>query len=351
MHNNLPSSRMMWLAVMALSPLFSPNTYAAQLDSWYLGAKAGVAEVTGSCGTYALSCDDDPVSSGLFVGYVVNDSLAFEVSYDHFSEFTATYPAQGTSGHSAAYESDLSGFSFVAKPYLQVSDSWSLFGKAGVMLWEMDVTDHEPDWTREMTHSNASPLLGIGVGYRFNRNWHAALEYQWLGQVTTDLTSSMDINAVNLSIIYQFASKPLPEPEAVSAPACIEAVPSQSAIEEQAMWSFDGITFASNSTVLSTQLELALQPALQRLLANPQAHLNIYGHTDSVGSAYNNMQLSERRAQSIQTYFIQHGVPAVQLTVKGFGESQPLADNRTEVGRSKNRRVELVSPAFYIRHP
>lgn len=349
-HNNPRNSRIMWPAMLALSPLLLSNAFAAsQPESWYLGAKAGWVEASGACGAHALSCDDDPIGSGLFVGYVVSDWLAFEAGYDHFSEFSATYPAQGAPAHSAVYESDLNGLSFVAKPYWQVNDSWSLFGKAGVMLWEMEVTGHELDSTREMTDSSSSPLLGVGVEYSFNRNWHTTLEYQWLGQVDGDNTGSMNINAVNLGIIYQFGSELVPEP--VLAPALAVVTPPPPVVERQAAWTLDGLTFASNASTLSPQLEAALQPALQRLQTNSQAHLNIYAHTDSIGSASDNMQLSERRAQSVWDYFIRHGVPATQLTAKGVGESQPLADNHTEAGRSKNRRVELVSPAFNIALP
>ncbi|WP_375338670.1 porin family protein [Aeromonas hydrophila] len=62
----------------------------------------------------AISCDNSPVDSGLFLGYELNDWLALEAGYDHFSEFNASYPAQGAPAHSAAYEGDLNGLSFVA---------------------------------------------------------------------------------------------------------------------------------------------------------------------------------------------------------------------------------------------
>ncbi|MNJ14622.1 Outer membrane protein A precursor [compost metagenome] len=342
MHNNPRDSYSIWLAVITLSPWFSSSVFAAvQPDAWYLGAKAGWVEASGACGPQAISCDNSPVDSGLFVGYVLNDWLALEAGYDHFSEFNASYPAQWAPAHSAAYEGDLNGLSFVAKPYWQLSDSWSLFGKAGLMLWELDVTGDELNYAREVTDRGGSPLLGAGLEYAFNHNWRTNLEYQWLGQIGGSDTGEMDVNAVNLGIIYQFTSEPVPAPELAPAPVVIE--PAHPTVELQAPWSLGGLLFASNASAITPELASALQPALQRLQANPQEHLIIDAHTDNRGSDEYNLLLSVRRAEAVRTYFIQQSVQTTQLTTKGMGESQPVADNATEEGRSKNRRVELVS--------
>jgi OOP family OmpA-OmpF porin len=67
----------------------------------------------------------------------------------------------------------------------------------------------------------------------------------------------------------------------------------------------------------------------------------VTGHTDSVGSDAFNQRLSERRAQAVVAYLESKGVGAGRLRASGAGESQPIADNGTEEGRAKNRRVEL----------
>jgi len=74
----------------------------------------------------------------------------------------------------------------------------------------------------------------------------------------------------------------------------------------------------------------------------PKTELGIAGHTDDVGSDEYNLDLSERRAKEVFEYLISKGIPAVRLGSKGFGESRPVADNATEEGRQKNRRVECV---------
>lgn len=75
--------------------------------------------------------------------------------------------------------------------------------------------------------------------------------------------------------------------------------------------------------------------------ASPELQIEVQAHTDYKGSGKLNLQLSEQRALSVKAYLVSKGVNENQLTAKGYGESQPIADNKTEEGRAKNRRVEL----------
>lgn len=70
--------------------------------------------------------------------------------------------------------------------------------------------------------------------------------------------------------------------------------------------------------------------------------VEVAGHTDSIGTDEYNMGLSLRRADAVRNYLVDKGVPAERLTVKGYGESQPVNDNTTSEGRFGNRRVELI---------
>lgn len=69
--------------------------------------------------------------------------------------------------------------------------------------------------------------------------------------------------------------------------------------------------------------------------------IKIVGHTDNVGDDYNNLQLSQSRADVVMKYLIDHGISASRLQSKGFGETMPVADNNTAEGRAKNRRTEI----------
>jgi outer membrane protein OmpA-like peptidoglycan-associated protein len=72
------------------------------------------------------------------------------------------------------------------------------------------------------------------------------------------------------------------------------------------------------------------------------AVLVIAGHTDSIGSEVYNQNLSRRRAQAVKDYLVHQGITADQLTVRGFGKTQPIASNETKDGRAQNRRVEFI---------
>jgi outer membrane protein OmpA-like peptidoglycan-associated protein len=74
----------------------------------------------------------------------------------------------------------------------------------------------------------------------------------------------------------------------------------------------------------------------------PETNILIEGHTDSQGSADYNLELSRNRAQSVANQLAAQSVDATRFSLMGYGESQPVADNSTALGRQQNRRVELA---------
>ena len=82
---------------------------------------------------------------------------------------------------------------------------------------------------------------------------------------------------------------------------------------------------------------------MHKLLAgSPALRLAVQGHTDNTSTPTHNQQLSAARAQAVVAVLTAQGIAADRLQAAGFGQSKPLADNATEAGRAKNRRVELV---------
>ena len=103
------------------------------------------------------------------------------------------------------------------------------------------------------------------------------------------------------------------------------------------------ILFASNSASIAPGTERNLQ-SLGQALQTSSGRLRIEGYTDGIGNAQANLQLSERRAQSVKQYLVSnYGIAAERLRVVGRGKQNPIADNTTEEGRQKNRRVVLVN--------
>lgn len=103
-----------------------------------------------------------------------------------------------------------------------------------------------------------------------------------------------------------------------------------------------GQHFQRDSSELTLNARIILDDIAQNLISDPQKNdIEVQGHSSSEGKDAYNMKLSQRRAQSVVNYLKKKGVTN-RLIAKGYGETQPIADNSTEAGRAENRRVELI---------
>jgi outer membrane protein OmpA-like peptidoglycan-associated protein len=105
-----------------------------------------------------------------------------------------------------------------------------------------------------------------------------------------------------------------------------------------------GIHFATGKATIQPDSDAILTQIAQLMNEDPTLKLRVEGHTDNQGVAAANQALSEKRAQAVVAWLTSHGVAAARLTARGFGASKPVADNTSEEGRAKNRRVELAKP-------
>lgn len=103
-----------------------------------------------------------------------------------------------------------------------------------------------------------------------------------------------------------------------------------------------GINFDTDSAVIKAESKPTLDKIVSVLKANPGWKMTVEGHTDSTGGAAHNQALSEQRARAVVASLAAAGIEAARLRAVGFGASKPVASNDTELGRSQNRRVELV---------
>jgi len=101
------------------------------------------------------------------------------------------------------------------------------------------------------------------------------------------------------------------------------------------------ILFNSGKATFQKQTDQVLQSMVAIFKEYPQANFSLEGHTDSDGSKSMNQALSERRANAVRDYLIANGISSERLTAAGFGESNPIASNRTRAGKKENRRVEV----------
>ena len=120
----------------------------------------------------------------------------------------------------------------------------------------------------------------------------------------------------------------------VEASGCVAAESAQKVV-------LKGVTFLPNSAELTPEAKTVLDEAYDALAGQANLNVELGGHTDSMGDEKFNESLSQRRAESVRKYLSGKGIDAGRLTARGYGESQPVADNKTKAGRQQNRRVEL----------
>jgi OmpA-OmpF porin, OOP family len=116
-------------------------------------------------------------------------------------------------------------------------------------------------------------------------------------------------------------------------------------LASQGKFALYGLYFDTGKAVLKSESDATLEQVAQVLKGNPSLALYVVGHTDSTGQAKANLELSDRRAAAaVKALVERYGIAKSRLTAKGVGPFAPVGPNKTEEGRAKNRRVELVEP-------
>lgn len=142
-----------------------------------------------------------------------------------------------------------------------------------------------------------------------------------------DTPAGTQVNHMGCPLPQYPASAPQPEPT---------ATPEVITLDDEGQ-----VLFAFDSAELTQGAQQRLQGLLPKLNDPSVTSVKVIGFTDSVGSDSYNQRLSERRASGVAEYLISQGLAPNKVTSQGRGESEPVADNDTDEGRSRNRRVEL----------
>ncbi|MER3525378.1 MAG: hypothetical protein C4336_00170 [Armatimonadota bacterium] len=104
--------------------------------------------------------------------------------------------------------------------------------------------------------------------------------------------------------------------------------------------------YCARHSIRHRQIKPESQPLIdqvaQAMKAEPEMKVSIEGHTDNTGDPAANKKLSERRAKAVQESLVAKGIAAARLSSRGWGQEKPVADNRSEEGKAKNRRVEII---------
>ncbi|NRD74746.1 OmpA family protein [Shewanella sp. VB17] len=316
------------------------------------GGKVGWVGYADPCTDNYLLCEHSDVGGGIYSGYQLLDWLAIEGGYDNFSGPSADYFAIGDSTQLVHYESEIQGFELGLKADLALTENLILFGKGGAFFWETEKKANEPFFGSIDERDNGQSLmLGTGIDYRLGEHWSVRLEYQFFDNVGDINTGGTDVHFVGLGIDYRFSWSeettvtgliPL---AVVSEPEAIEAKNETKVVSPLTVV----VRFVTNSDELSIDFQESLHAVIERLQDHPQSKVIISGYTDNVGRAEDNQMLSEKRAEMVASVIMmQTGIELNRITVKGFGEMEPVSSNDTKEGRAENRRVVIISPKVMI---
>jgi K(+)-stimulated pyrophosphate-energized sodium pump len=122
----------------------------------------------------------------------------------------------------------------------------------------------------------------------------------------------------------------------------VSVLQSPTAQSTQVTWiDFDRLLFNSGEATLQPQSNQQLDNVAAILRAYPAVKIRLGGYTDNTGDPTANQKLSEERADSVMTALEQRGIDSSRLSAQGYGEENPVADNSTEEGRQKNRRISI----------
>jgi outer membrane protein OmpA-like peptidoglycan-associated protein len=118
-------------------------------------------------------------------------------------------------------------------------------------------------------------------------------------------------------------------------------IQSPRSVDDTTWFDFDRLLFDTNSATLQPSSQEQLHNVAEILKAYPNVHVKIGGYTDNTGDPNANLRLSQQRADSVKQELTGLGVSADRMEAQGYGDQHPVADNSTEEGRQKNRRISL----------
>jgi OOP family OmpA-OmpF porin len=327
------------MAAQADDQVVDDRWYVAPFGTWY--NPGGDRDASDSWG------------GGLSIGKMINEYFNVEIK-------GIWNPLRGH-----GYRGDIIGGTIDLQYYF-MRDAFSPYVVAGIggvntSLRSSGFSDEEASFIFE---------TGVGATYELHDNFLLRGDVRYrLDTLPSSLNASdedvLHDMTVNFGFVVPFGPKPQPlaQAEPVAAPAddcaardtdrdgvndCDDKCPgtmSGSKVDDQGCpirIELRGVNFKYNSDELTPTAQTILDQAAEQLIAFPeQKDIEVAGHASSEGTNAYNLKLSQRRSASVARYLKAKGVPN-KLYPKGYGEEFPIADNNTEEGRSKNRRVELV---------
>jgi OOP family OmpA-OmpF porin len=191
-----------------------------------------------------------------------------------------------------------------------------------------------------VAHETDAKYAQLGLIYRFNGS----------GDSVPETLPELAITEADIDLETQLSAE-LPEPTDKDGDGVADLVdrclttPSGLPVKSDGCAIFDGaiegIAFETSSDTLTAEALVILEDVARTLAEYPDIKVTIEAHTDNLGTAASNLQLSKRRAIAVARYLVDQNISGARLSPQAFGESKPRMSNATKKGRSANRRVEF----------
>ncbi|MBR1699937.1 MAG: OmpA family protein [Bacteroidales bacterium] len=184
--------------------------------------------------------------------------------------------------------------------------------------------------------SGAGAALGAGIGYLIGGNGQGAAIGAAIGTA---------VGAGSGALIGKRMDKKAAELAAAMEEAQVETVTDVNGLEAIKVTLDNGILFDFNKSSLKPEAKAQLDKFAAEMADMQDTNINVYGHTDNVGTAAANKKVSDQRASTVAKYLNTKGIANERIVAEGLSFDFPVADNNTEAGRAQNRRVEIYISA------
>ncbi len=359
---------MPFLLFLLLATFTVPVKAQLATDSWSFGFGFKYPRL--------LSSNTSPLNSnyGAYLSLQRNFSehvgLRFKAAYGHLEgEFTS--PLTGVNTTVSNFISGNLDLMYYLIPCEPVSPY--VFGGGGAAY---RMLDNYATTTLDENAVVGKVNAGFGVEWTVSPEWKFVTEADYNLTLNSELDGALGVNevngkdtylALNVGLLYYFDQGPQSKycqlysgitvdqekvdydrieemvkkhiPKEVVKEVVVEKPVAQAARNDN--WVLVGVNFDFDKATLRPEAYPILLHATTVMLNNPDLKVEIQGHTDSIGSEAYNQKLSERRANAVKNYLLARGIAANRLSIKGFGETSPMADNNTAEGRAMNRRIEF----------
>lgn len=354
------------LGLVALAAVVGAPAKAAD-SGWYIGANLGRSQAKiddprivsgllfGGFTTTSIVDYDHHLAYKLLGGYQFNKYFALEAGYFDLGRFgftASTVPAGTLHG-----DLKLQGEYLDALGMVPFTDKFSAFGRVGANYAETKdafsgtgfVGVPNPTRNEYATHYK----FGVGLEYHFTAALGGRVEAERY-RIDDAVGNKGDIDLFSVGLVYRFggraASAPTPM-AAAPAPAVIAEAPVPAPVvvivpapaKTEQYCSILDIQFEINKDTVQRESDEKIEKLATFMRKYPDTTAVIEGHADEVGTPAANLSLSQRRAEGVMNYLVDHGgIARSRIQAVGYGETRPVADNNTEVGKRLNRRVDAV---------